>query len=765
MSETSRVLDTSVYVRHTVLMRRLVRANEFDGRRKKKAEIFYFCDANVLIELGTIMNLAHATNLFGVARPETLDDFFDYKLENELGPEATGVIVGAFETASYIASGRLPGQARNFLFVTQEHYDEFTTFRNYLQSQIKESTRETQVAYGSENAEINFSPSGSPIQIVKELLTQIDDKALLGLMRDTSVLHRLTKIVRSGRIMTENVVTGAALDYDEDLATTLYRAIAETRTKSDTNAKRDGVSLAKLTALNEKWRVEGSQRRCVLLTRDAAMHSVYRSQYFSSPLGQTGDADDWYLLREPAQYAPVLNIRDLRGAERAGPSPGATARQSFENLGAAALGVLSALRVLTYDSGANNQVVEEYHEEGAFLDNVRSTEMLMVSRTPENQANIEALTSQWREATLASVAMKANIADIPEIVRDLTSWLKQPRNLQNLLRDVESVTDQAAHDHAAFALHTVREANSTRHAVHQRSSIILFREEERQIELAWDFKGAFEDYRRAAIECLERDAWMAAVFFARRGRRLCVDAEGRTSLVDKLESEYLVSVSCRLALRRMADLDEALTACKKALSGATRHALADHALRARSEMISVQMTQWIYAHTFGAPWAISIRPPHLDRARFFLEHKKENEVGDLKKLVGVLERELVGARQHPNVFLRTQVERQLSFNLFIARWLLCAVEADGRPISHEQIENAYVALTAHLSRVANGNLPLLILALRDLALFLIEDDDDRLMLFRGHLAELRRPPDSKLPSVATDRLAVEYLLRASGLDP
>lgn len=769
MSDDRRHLDLLTYIKHAIDMRRLIRANEYDSRIRKDKEVHHFCDANVIIELGTMINLAHATNLFAITPAERLNKFFDFQLDEELGPEATAIVVGAFETAAFIASGRLRSQATPRLHLTEEHRDEFFLYLAHLRKEVQQAKRTIDETY-EENAEtIALTRSKDPIKIIRELFTKVKDRELLGLLSNAGVLDRLSKLARSGRLMTENVAQGEALRPDDELAHYFTEKIAAYSPKNENSAKRDGASLAKLIALQEKWRAAGSAQRCVLITRDSAIHSVYRAYYFATPLGQSDDADDWYLLREPAQYAPVLNMRDLRGPKRMAPTTSFANKQVFQvfqNLGDSALGVLSAQRVLVRDEAAptstepNRPMAEQYREHGAFLDNVRSYASLLPPRsTMEARKAADDLRDLWRDATLASVAVKADAADAGDALAGLTSWIKEPRNLKDLLATVEEVTTRAAHDNAAFALQTVRESHGKPNAELGKRALVVLIRKEKPFDPNDEFEGTFEDYRRATIECLDYDAWMSALFFATRcrhiGRRESVSAQR------ELDAHYLFSISCRLALSRMSDLDEALAACRKSLPLARAETSPGYSLRARSELYAVQITQWLYMRTAEESWAAPIRPAHLERTKFFRDHGPPNPANDLqeiRRIRAALERDAVLIQHQQATFWREAVERQVQLNLFLARWLCCIAE-HGASKCHEDVEEALAELNDYLFNGANDP-PIFINALRNLAHHVVMPTPETLAIFNADLERLRRAPDGALPAISTDRLMVEYLFRA-----
>lgn len=754
----------SDYLRDALDVRRLIRAHRFDDTRlTQDIEVCYFFDASVLIDMATIDKLAHVTNLFNLCPPERLDAFFKMRKMDEIGADATAVIVGAFETFNYLVSRRLPSQNPDVILQTEEHRFEVGNYGAYLHQRIDDHIRKHLKAAGDEDEadaieseETRADPGKFEARLEKQF-GEVDDGELLKLFLDAAAMERLTRLQQMKLLLTENTATGLRLEPPGDIQEAVRRRIVAIRPHQQKNADRDAKSLAKLIALQRRWFDEKSRRRCIFVTNDHAIHRVYREFFFKGfaadhDLGKIeaerlrcGDnPDDWYILRDPAQYAAVLNTREIKALADAGAEPQLDQRV-LRDLGDATYAVLSASPIRVRDENGN-EAQREYRENGAFEDNVdRDYSFGNVLASGNARAR---LYPNWRSAMLTSVAINSNTANLGDILDDMNRWVGKASTQKQLLKHIRAAADGALLTHAMFALETVREFRSDRTQSDAPLRALVIRVNTKNYTLDPDklFTGRMDEFFGATTECLAHDAWAPAMFFARSARSKC-EREGASADVMQ-EALYLFSLAARLGVTRARDLVEALAAIDKAVE-LSKDADVGYGFRARSEQLSVQMTQWLHGVNANEPWwPAPLRLPGVQLADF-LKHIGADFPQTAQKR---LKQELTLLQGTRGGQWRNDVKRHLSVNLYIAQVLSCD------PQKVAKLKDADAAVDEYL----NGDQPLLLSTVRHVARYVVNRNDKTAAdLLRSDLAALRSISleQPRQRANRTDRLLIEFLCK------
>lgn len=755
----------SDYLRDALDVRRLIRAHRFDDTRlTQDIEVCYFFDASVLIDMATIDKLAHVTNLFNLCPPDRLDAFFKMRRIDEIGADATAVIVGAFETFNYLVSRRLPSQNPDVILQTEEHRFELSNYGAYLHQRIDDhiqkhlkSARDEDDAAAIESEETRSDPGKFEAKLEKQF-GEVDDSELLKLFLDTAALDRLTRLQQMKLLLTENTATGLRLEPPPgDLQEALRRRIVAIRPHQQKNADRDAKSLAKLIALQRRWFDEKSKRRCIFVTNDHAVHRVYREFFFKGfaadqelnkiepeRLRYGNITDDWYILRDPAQYAAVLNTREIKALAAAGAEPQLDQRV-LRDLGDATYAVLSASPIRVRDENGN-EAQREYRENGAFEDNVdRDYSFGNVQASGKARAR---LYPSWRSAMLTSVAINSNTANLGDILDDMNKWVGKASTQKQLLRHIRAAADDALVTHAMFALDTVRALQSDRSqgAAPLRALVIRVSNKDYALDPEKRFSGKIDEFFGATIECLAHDAWAPAMFFARSARSK-IEREGASADV-KQEALYLFSLAARLGVTRARDLVDALAAIDEAVK-LSEEADPAYGFRARSEQLSVQMTQWLHGvNANEAWWPTPFRLPGVQTTDL-LKHIGSNFPVTAQER---LQQELALLQGTRGGQWRSDVKRHLSVNLYIAQVLSCD------PQKAAKLKDADAAVDEYL----NGDQPLLLSTVRHVARYVINRNDKAAAeLLRNDLAALRAISleQPRQRANRTDRLLIEFLCK------
>ena len=755
----------SDYLRDALDVRRLIRAHRFDDTRlTQDIEVCYFFDASVLIDMATIDKLAHVTNLFNLCPPDRLDAFFKMRRIDEIGADATAVIVGAFETFNYLVSRRLPSQNPDVIFQTEEHRSELSNWGFYLLQRIEDRARKHLESAGNEDDggaienEAAHADAGKFEAKLEKQFGDVDDSELLKLFHDAAAMERLTRLQQMKLLLTENTATGLRLEPPPgDIQEALRRRIVAIRPHQQKNADRDAKSLAKLIALQRQWFAEKSKRRCIFVTNDHAIHRVYRELFFKGftadqDLGRIeaerlrfGDnPDDWYILRDPAQYAAVLNTREIKALADDGAAPQLDQRV-LRDLGDATYAVLSASPIRVRDE-TGNEAQREYRENGAFEDNVdRDYSFGNVLASGKARAR---LYPNWRSAMLTSVAINSSTAKLGDILDDMNKWVGKASTQKQLLRHIRAAADGALLTHAMFALETVRafRGDGIQGAAPLRALVIRVSSKDYTLDPTKPFTGRMDEFFGATTECLAHDAWAPAMFFARSARSKC-EREGASADVMQ-EALYLFSLAARLGVTRARDLVDALAAIDKAVE-LSKDADPAYGFRARSEQLSVQMTQWLHGMNANAAWwPAPLRLPGVQLADF-LKHVGEDFPETAQKR---LKQELELLQSTRGGQWRNDVKRHLSVNLYIAQVLSCD------PHKVAKLKDADAAVDEYL----NGDQPLLLSTVRHVARYVVNRKDEAAAaLLRNDLAALRAISleQPRQRANRTDRLLIEFLCK------
>lgn len=754
----------SDYLRDALDVRRLIRAHKFDDARlTQDIEVCYFFDASVLIDMVTIDKLAHVTNLFNLCPPERLDAFFKMRMTEEIGADATAVIVGAFETFNYLASGKLPSQKPNVILQTEEHRFELGNYGAYLLQRIDDHVKKHQKpSDGDDEADdvggedLARTDANKFEAKLEKQFGDIDDHELLKLFPDAAAMERLKRLQTMQVLLTENTAIGVRLEPAREIQEALRRRIVAIRPHQQKNADRDAKSLAKLIALQRLWFHEKSKRRCIFVTNDHAIHRVYREFFFKGfpadqDLGKIdaerlrcGDnPDDWYILRDPAQYAAVLNTRELKALAGAEPP---LDQKVLVTLGDATYAVLSAHPIRVRDENGN-EAQREYVENGAFEDNVDRD--YSFGNVGASRAARARLYPNWRSAMLTSVAINSAAAKLDDILDDMNKWVGKATTQKQLLNHIRAAADGALLTHAMFALETVREFRSDRTpggGAPLRALVIRVNNKSYTLDPDKPFAGRMDEFFGATTECLAHDAWAPAMFFARSARSKCERENASAEVMQ--EALYLFSLAARLGVTRARDLIDALAAIDKAVE-LSADADPGYGFRARSEQLSVQMTQWLHGiNARETWWPTPLRLPGVQLADF-LKQIGENFPETAKER---MRNELALLQSTRGGQWRNDVKRHLSVNLYIAQVLSCD------PQKVAKLKEADAAVDEYL----DGEQPLLLSTVRHVARYVVNrKDTSAAELLRKDLTALRSISleQPRQPANRTDRLLIEYLCK------
>lgn len=199
----------------------------------------------------------------------------------------------------------------------------------------------------------------------------------------------------------------------------------ESSTRVSQLAWRDATVVVQTTMLNELARqrqTDDEEIRFILISGDETLHSIYADQFWRDPSA----SPEYYVLRRPLQYIPIMNARDIPN--------GYQAMELFDTL----LAVLDTITDFVTQRTCNAFALDHDFRHRSYK--------LPRGRGELEMPPLQQLANLWLEAIIASNALCAGLAVHDFGIKELVESLDQFAGDQQALRPLIDLHEQIFRD-------------------------------------------------------------------------------------------------------------------------------------------------------------------------------------------------------------------------------------------------------------------------------------------------------------------------------